>query len=231
METRESQLPPSRQRNFYRHINTLEGRQYAEWCLLAADLESCRQIVYLWENRVEAGDKKVAVSLFRDAVVTFISCFRDEEKNLVSLDETALYTPVKGGLESFMCLKTLRDTWVAHRHGVSRQTMATALVDESNGAFRGISCLLMTYGHPVLEKGDEFIKLIDIAAAKVESKENAARIIVEKQVRKWSPSKRIRLPVAAPKVPADSELRMGRNKFSNITKRLRGTRDGDGEIG
>ncbi len=123
METGQSQSPSPEQRHFYRRIDTPEARQYAEWCLLAADLERCHRIVSLWKDKGEAGDKDVAISLYRDAIVSFISCFRDNETNRVSLDETALYAQMKGGLEYFRGLETLRDTWVAHRHGPSRQTM------------------------------------------------------------------------------------------------------------
>ena len=185
MATGRSKTSSPEQGHLVRRLDTPEARKYAEWCLLVLDLERCVQVARLWKEKDEAGDTEVAVSVFRDAVVTFISCF--DNTNPVSLDEQALYAQFEGGLEYFQWLAAIRDTWVAHRHGASRQTSAAVLVDENSGEFLGVGHMMMAYSRPVLEGAEDFIKFVWIAAAEAKAKQDDAKAIVERQAKAlWS---------------------------------------------
>lgn len=215
-----------------RRIDTPESREYAEWCLLVLDLERCLHVARLWKQQEEDGDVEVAVSLFRDAVVSLISCF--DKTNAVSLDAQALYGRYEGGLEYFQWLTTIRDTWVAHRYGTSRQTSAAIVVDENSGDFLGVGNMLMTYSRPVLAGADDFILFVSIAAAEAKTRQSEAQKVVERQAKSLTPSQRLQLPIANAKAATGGELRIGRRKFANITRltakqlhKLRGKTESD----
>ena len=181
----------------------------------------------LWKKKDEVGDVELAVSLFRDAVVTLISCF--EKTNAVSLDAQALYGRYEGGLEYFQWLTAIRDTWVAHRHGASRQTSAAVMVDEKSGEFLGVGHMIMAYSRPILKGADDFSKFVSIATAEAKTKRSEAQAIVVRQAKALTPSQRLRLPIANAKAATGGELRIGRRKFANTirltAKQLRAMRN------
>lgn len=227
MVTVKSEVPSLDQGRPVRRLDTPEAREYAEWCLLVQDLERCLRVARLWKEKDEAGDVDVAVSLFRDAVVSLISCF--EKPNTVSLDAQALYGRYDGGVEYYQWLSTIRDTWVAHRHGTSRQTSAAIVVDENSGDFLGAGNMLMTYSRPVLAGTDDFIMFVSIATAEAKARQGEAQLVVERQAKSLTPSQRLRLPIANVKSATGGALRIGRRKFANATrltaKQLHGLRD------
>ena len=215
MMTERSKAPSLDKGHPVRRLDTPESRVYAEWCLLVLDLERCLRVARLWKQQ-EDGDVELAVSLFRDAVVSLISCF--DKTNAVSLDSQALYGRYEGGLEYFQWLTTIRDTWVAHRHGTSRQTSAAIVVDENSGDFLGVGNMLMTYSGPVLAGADDFILFVSIATAEAKTRQSEAQKVVERQAKSLTPSQRLQLPIANVKAATGGALRVGRRKFANITR-------------
>ena len=73
-----------------RALKTANGIQHAEWVLLVSDLQRCLELVGHWRQLLSLDertprDTRLAESLFRDAVVSFVSCF-DKDKGHVHLD-------------------------------------------------------------------------------------------------------------------------------------------------
>ncbi len=199
-----------------RRLDTPEARRYAEWCLLELDLNRCLHIARLWKQVDSDGDKEIAVSLFRDAVVSFIACF--DKTNPVTLDAQILYRDYQGGMEYFRWLSSIRDTWIAHRHGASRQASAAIIVDDNTGDYLGLGRMLMAYSRPVLAGADDFIAFVSIALRHAASEKTDAMPAVESQAKSLRPSERLRLPVASAKAPTGAALRIGRKKFANTTR-------------
>ena len=153
-------------------------------------------------------DTEVAASLFRDAVVSFMACF--DKSNAISLDPEALYRPYEGGVQYFQWLSAIRDTWIAHRHGASRQTSAAIVVDQNSGDYLGLGSLLMAYSRPVLEGADNLIKFVSVALTEAKARRSEAQAVVELQARSLTPNQRLRLPIANAKAPTGGALRLGR---------------------
>ena len=214
--TGQSETPFSGHGHPVRRLDTPEAREYAEWCLLVLDLGRCLRVARLWKDTDKARDTEVAVSLFRDAVVSFIACF--DTTNTVSLDHQALYGQYEGGIEYFQWLSAIRDTWIAHRHGASRQTSTAIVVDQNSGEFLGLGNLLMTYSRPVLEGADDFVLFVSIALTQAKAKKSDTKAVVESQARSLTPNQRLRLPIANAKAPTGGALRVGRRKFANVTR-------------
>ena len=88
-----------------RALKTANGIRHAEWALLVIDLQRCLELVDLWNQLLSLQertrrDTRLAESLFRDAVVSFVSCF-DKDKGHVYLDEQSLYDSIDGALAAF----------------------------------------------------------------------------------------------------------------------------------
>ena len=199
-----------------RRLDTPEARNYAEWCLMVLDLDRCLRVARLWKDIEKDRDTEIAVSLFRDAVVSFVACF--DKNNAVSLDAQALYRSYGGGGQYFQWLSAIRDTWIAHRHGASRQTSAAILVDQNNGDFLGLGNLLMAYSGPVLDAADDFILFVSIALTYAIAKRSQAMAVVESQARSLTPKQRLRLPIANAQAAKGGAVRLGRKKFANTTR-------------
>ena len=148
--------------------------------------------------------------------MSFIACF---DKNLpVTLDAAVLYDKYEGGLEYFRWLSAIRDTWIAHRHGASRQMSAAVVVDDSTGKFLGLGQMMMAYSRPVLAGADDFILFVSIALRCATARKYASAPAVETQAKSMHPSKRLRLPVANVRAPTGATLRVGRKKFANTSR-------------
>ena len=223
----QSETPSSAPEHPIRRLDTPEAREYAEWCLLVLDLERCLRVTRLWKDLDKDRDTEVAASLFRDAVVSFMACF--DKSNAISLDPEALYRPYEGGVQYFQWLSAIRDTWIAHRHGASRQTSAAIVVDQNSGDYLGLGSLLMAYSRPVLEGADNLIKFVSVALTEAKARRSEAQAVVELQARSLTPNQRLRLPIANAKAPTGGALRLGRKKFANTTrltaKQLRNVHD------
>ena len=107
-----------------RSLKTTNGIQHAEWVLLLHDLRRCLELVDLWgyleslEEKIPR-DIRVAESLFRDAVVSFVSCF-DKDNGRVYLDEQFLYGSIEGALAAFQWFYNVRNKSIAHRPRASQ---------------------------------------------------------------------------------------------------------------
>ena len=214
--TDRSVSPLGRHDHILRRLDTPEAREYAEWCLLELDLQRCLKVAELWKDMDKTSDREVAVSLFRDAVVSFVACF--DKNNTVGLDPETVYGPYEGGMQYFLWLSSIRDTWIAHRHGASRQTSAAIVVDESSGDFLGLGNLMMAYSRPVLEGADDLIMFVSIALTQARARRSDAKKVVESQVKAMTARQRLRLPIANAKAATGGALRIGRKKFANITR-------------
>ena len=101
---------------------------------------------------------EVAVSVFRDAVISFISCF---DKQLpVHLDPTEAFGELDGALEYFTWLEDMRNTWVAHRSGPYRVCVAAIVIDEQTGDLQGLGHLSHFYRGPKPEAADDLIRVM-----------------------------------------------------------------------
>ena len=205
-----------------RLLDTPNGRLYAEWSLLLTDLKECLKIAELWKSisqaRESESDLVVAASLFRDAVVRFMACF---DKGMpVRLDANKLYAPphTEGGEEFVRWLSSLRDTWIAHRHGVSRQSHATVTVDEATGELIGVGVLIMSLVSYDYEKASGFIRLIQMAISHAEKRERELLEKISNEVKTMYPAQLLRLPIAKAKVPDSQTLRLGRVKYSRVNR-------------
>ena len=208
-----------------RRLDTRTGRLFAEWQLLLHDLESCREVVLLWQAKSQEEktptNKVLVASLGRDAVVQFMACF--DEATEVRLDANELYAPPRtcGGIEYFRWLSTLRDTWIAHRHGVSRQIYTAIFVAEDTGTVHGVgesSAIIASY---VYAEGDSFLPVIDIALAHATHQVEQYEQAVWAEVESMTPDQRLALPLATTVIPNNRVRRMGRKKYGNINRMRR----------
>ena len=207
-----------------RSLETKSARQCAEWQLLKADLEYCLRRIELCLATTRSGEgedsRDVAVSLFRDAVVTFVCCF--DKETPVRLDAEKLYDRpnVKGGMEYYSYILGLRNSWIAHRHGAYRRCHTIILVDERNGDFIGHG-----YGRSFISytpgENEGMKSMIEIAISYVEYKIGQLEPIIVEEAKSLHPSERLRLPVAATKIPDDRSFVRGRRKYENVNRMTR----------
>ena len=208
-----------------RSLDTPIGRLYAEWKLLLFDLERCLEVAELWRTQFHDGelkfDKVISASLFRDAVVRFTACF--DAAASVRLDADDLYGPphTEGGVEYFKWLSSLRDTWIAHRHGASRQAHTVVAVDEDTGDVLGIGVHISAMASYEPGEDEGFIALIRLAISYAEKRANELRRVVSNEIASMHGTQRMRLPIAAAKVPNGRTLHMGRRKYGNINRYAR----------
>ena len=200
------------------------GKRCAEWHLMRADLGRCLEVIRLWEQRVEGkqGSDVVADSMFRDVVVSFVACFDDDQK-AVRIDPEELYGPFedRNALSYFRWVEALRHDWVAHRRGSLRQAHCTVGVHEESGdaIYVGAYSAYMT-GFS-LETGKGLAKVIELALAYASDEYRKAYEAARREVGAMHSSQRLRLPVAAVRVPSPESMRAGRGKYDNMNRTLR----------
>ncbi|MYF28190.1 MAG: hypothetical protein F4029_20755 [Gammaproteobacteria bacterium] len=213
-----------RRNHVVRSFRSEAGKLFAEWHLMRADLSRCLETIRLWEQRVEGqqGADLVADSMFRDVVVSFVACF-DDNQQPVRIDPDELYGPFedRNALSYFRWVEALRHSWVAHRTGSLRQAHCTVGVHEGSGdvVFFGAYSAYMTGFN--LESGEGLTKLIELALAYTNGEYTKAEEAARREVRALHSSQRLRLPVAAVKVPGPESTRTGRRKYGNMNRMLR----------
>ena len=207
-----------------RTTNTPTARKFAEWTLLAGDLEYALRRAILWNELANTDAKsentlEILVSVFRDAVITFVSCF--DNKLSASLDPKVAYAATSGGVEYVEWLKDLRNTWIAHRSGPNRQCVAAIVIDEDTGEFQGLGHLSTLYMGPKADAGRDLIRMMEIALghARTEVKELESQLSDE--IQNLEDTERLRLPAANTVIPGSEEVHMGRRKFGNIKRPLK----------
>ena len=131
-----------------RTVNTPAARSYAEWTLLVQDLGYALSRARLWKEAALAASRDesragVAVSLFRDAVISFVSCF--DRQTPVHLDPAVAFGSLNGAVELFEWLRDMRNSWVAHRSGPLRLCVPAIVIDEQTGDVQGVGHLSHHY--------------------------------------------------------------------------------------
>ena len=207
-----------------RALETRQGREYAEWVLLVADLQFSLERVQMWEGMASSDstdpqNQKAAVSVLRDGVVTFVSCFDPEAP--MSLVPAVVYGEVAGGVEYFEWLKDVRNTWIAHRGGPHRQCVTVAIVDEQSGDLVGVGHLAHLYQGPKPDAAGDLIKVIKMALSHANGELRRRQISVRKELEAMGEEARRRLRRANTTIPGSSEIRLGRRRFREraITRR------------
>ena len=200
------------------------GKRWAEWHLMRADLRRCLEVIRLREKRVQGkqGSDVVADSMFRDVVVSFVACF-DEYQNAVRIDPEELYGPFedRNALSCFRWVVALRHSWVAHRTGSLRQAHCTVGVHEETGDVIYVGAYSAYMTGFSLETGKGLAKMIELALAYASDEYRKAEETAHQEVGAMHSSQRLRLPVAAVKVPGPESMRAGRGKYDNMNRTLR----------
>lgn len=189
-----------------------ESDAWAEWHLLVTDLKYCRTRIEPWRAAVAENNETVATSLFRDIVVTLISCFDTSVQ--VSLDPVELYGGIEGGIEFFNWLKGLRDSWVAHRHGPARQCQVGCVVDK-DGNILGGGFIESQWVFPREDGADDILAFIDVAGRAAEERAKNAEEAALGKFRSLPAYALKKLPTAKVTVPDPTDHRQGRRRFAN----------------
>ncbi len=142
-------------------LETRQGREYAEWALLVGDLKFSLERAQMWGGMASSEstnpqNQKSAVSVLRDGIVTFVSCFDPEAP--MYLEPGVVYGEVAGGVEYFQWLKDIRNTWIAHRGGPHRQCVTAVIVDERSGDLHGLGHLAHMYQGPKPDAAGDLIR-------------------------------------------------------------------------
>ncbi len=204
-----------------RTVNTYTARLYSEWTLLVQDLEYALSRVRLWKDMtaVESPGEphvRVSVSVFRDAVISFVSCF---DKQLhVHLDSTVIFGELDGALEYFGWLENMRNTWVAHRSGPYRLCVAAILIDEKTGELQGLGHLSHSYQGPKPEAADDLIRVMETALNYSRAEQKDRELALRNDLVKLNAFERLNLPRANTTIPGSTDIRKGRKKFQNIKR-------------
>lgn len=208
-----------------RALKTANGIQYAEWVLLVNDLQRCLELVGLWRQLLSLDEKtprdtRLAESLFRDAVVSFVSCF-DKDKGHVCLDAQSLYGSVDGALAAFQWFYTVRNQSIAHRYGPHRLAHTTVIIDEDTGELLGDGATVYAMYQPSTDGSNALGALIQIALKHANTQVEDLSVQCKAEMKAMYPSERRRLGVASYRVPDESSLRLGRRKYGNINRQIR----------
>lgn len=204
-----------------RTVNSPTARLYSEWALLVHDLEYALSKARLWkeiattESRGES-PSGVSVSLFRDAVISFVSCF---DKQLpVRLDCSAALGSLDGALEYFSWLQDMRNTWVAHRSGPHRLCVAAIVIDELTGDVQGLGHLSHMYLGPKPEAADDLVGVMEAALHYARGEQRTHERHLRSDLEKLNKHERLNLPHANTTIPGPTDIRGGRRKFQNIKR-------------
>ena len=207
-----------------RALKTANGIQHAEWALLVSDLQRCLELVTHWSQLVSLHEKtprdtRLAESLFRDAVVSFVSCF-DKDKGHVYLDEQSLYGSIDGALAAFQWFCGVRNQSIAHRYGPHRMAHTMVFVDEHTGNVFGGGVGEFAMYQPT-SGVDALTTLIQVALKHANAQVEELSVRCKAEVEEMYPSERRRLEVASYRVPDERSLRLGRRKYDKINRQIR----------
>lgn len=157
------------------------ARRYSEMSLLKIDLELSAKALRLWDDHRQtepSGDVAVLrLALFRDAVVQFIACFSPPGEHLNAKE---VFGALDGGMEYYNWLRSIRDTYAAHRFGPLRQTIAAAIHSDVYEVI-DIGALVMVYHGPSDEGAEDLHQFFEIAckAAREKQIELGAALLAE----------------------------------------------------
>ena len=212
---------PDHQWRTARTVNTPAATLYSEWTLLVHDLEYALSRARLWKETAKAealseSPAGVAVSLFRDAVISFVSCF--DKQVPVHLDPSEAFGTLEGASEFFDWLRDMRNTWVAHRSGPLRLCVAAIVIDEHTGDIQGVGHLSHLYLGPKPDAADDLVRVIEVALdySRNEQRKHEGRL--RDDLDKMNKHERLALPKASTTIPGSTNIRMGRKKYQNIKR-------------
>ena len=219
--------PSGRNWRTARTLNTPAARSYVEWTLLVHDRDYALSRARLWREAATAsapGDSPpgVAVSLFRDAVISFVSCF--DKQVPVHLDPAHVFAALDGAVEYFEWLRDMRDSWVTHRSGPLRLCVPAIVIDEQTGDVEGVGHLRHRYLGPKPKAADDLVRVMEAALehSRVEQRRRERRL--RDDLEKLNRHERLNLARANTTIPGSSQIRMGRSKFQNIKRASQRTR-------
>ena len=204
-----------------RTVNTPAARSYAEWTLLVQDLGYALSRARLWKEAALAASRDesragVAVSLFRDAVISFVSCF--DRQTPVHLHPAVAFGSLDGAVEFFEWLRDMRNSWVAHRSGSLRLCVPAIVIDEQTGDVQGVGHLSHHYLGPKAEAADDLIRVMEAALDHSLSEQRRQEHRLRDELEKLNRHERLSLPRANTTVPGSADIRMARKKFQNIKR-------------
>ena len=208
-----------------RALKTADGIQHAEWVLLVSDLQRCLELVGLWRQLLSSDeetprDTRLAESLFRDVVVSFVSCF-DKDKGHVYLDAQSLYGSMEDALEAFQWFCNVRNQSIAHRYGPHRLAHTVVIIDEDTGKLLGDGATVYAMYQPSTDGTNALGTLIQVAIKHARGRVTDLRVKCKAEMEAMHPSERPRLGVASYRVPDERSLRLGRRKYENINRQIR----------
>jgi hypothetical protein len=150
------------------------ARELAEMLLIKNDLTNSLTSLTIWtENYSAKGDqdpraRAINGSLFRDGITQFVGCF--DSKNDVPLVVETVFPDVEGIGPYFRWLRSLRNSYTAHRHGAARQCTVGAMVDPVSGKYLGHGVLFAVYTGPSQEGHKPLLALISRAIQYVDTR-------------------------------------------------------------
>jgi hypothetical protein len=157
-----------------RETNLSIARELGEMHLIHTDLINSLISLSTWSD--EYTDHKnptptteaIADSLFRDGINQFVGCF--DSKNAYPLVVENVYPAVEGVAVYFRWLRSLRNSYAAHRHGSARQCVFGVMINPETGDYLGMGNLNATYRGPSREGHEALLGVIKMAIQFVETK-------------------------------------------------------------
>lgn len=198
---------------FSGELRTLKGKNadaWSEWQLILEDIVYCIKRMEIYYAIDHDEHPEICSSLVRDTIVTFVSCF--DRSVSPSLDEETVFKDIPGALEFFNWLKSLRHSWVAHRHGPARQCQVGYLVGE-NGDIVGLGEFSTTYYGPNKEDVNQIIAVFELAKDAATKERDAAKEAAGKDLEYFHPMARRKQANARIVIPEPDAHKAGRKKY------------------
>src|SRR4051812_44117392 len=158
----------------YRALNIPEAVELAEAALVRHDLRSSFLALKLWAEKfhpiqnTSPEEKTIGLSLFRDAIVTFVACFDANHRFQIPINE--VYRKVDGGLEFFKWLEDMRSAYEAHRFGKLRQAAIGVLLDHNTNDIVHMRPLSSIYYGPPPDEAQQILSFMSLAGQWLDSK-------------------------------------------------------------
>lgn len=193
------------------------AEEIEELVLIISDLRTSIECIQQWAalSKEDGTPENILNSLFRNGIVTFMACFDDATP--YNLDSTVVYSQLDGGIEYFKWLKTMRDTWIAHRSGPMRQAQFGFIIDPNSGEIEATGYLCHTEQIKDADVSDSLLRFIGTAGEHATRKMDALIVDIRSECEALYPSQRKALPDAKSVIPSYDLRAMGRRKFRNVS--------------
>jgi hypothetical protein len=202
------------------------ARQLAEMLLTQIDLANSRASLKTWidgydsEGKEDEHTKAIRGSLFRDFITQFVGCF--DSKNAFPLVVETIFPNVNGTGPYFRWLRSLRNSYTAHRHGAARQCSVGAFIDPTSGAYLGRGELFAVYTGPSKEGHAQLLSIVEMTIRYVENRIAILRIEFDAQVGAIASVDRLKFPVTAVQPQAPEDMGKSRGDVSKGIAREHG---------